>query len=180
MVNARAARSNFPIRLRCYDWGIHHSCLTRFGPALHIFQIRPVCCYSRMRQSCCCCCGTTLTTTCTFVLLLGCIWFGVGVGWLSRCPGIMWESIRKRAHTWLVRERSATVVSAHWAIVDWFWLKEWNKCGRANLHLKKKKKKRRWGMNFRTFSQNPHTRGKSHHYYHKSSWRCGCASSTVL
>ena len=27
----------------------------------------------------------------------------------------------------------------------------------------KKKKKRRWGMNSRTFSQNPRNRGKSHH-----------------
>ena len=30
----------------------------------------------------------------------------------ARCPGIVWEPIRKRAHTQLVREHSATVVSA--------------------------------------------------------------------
>ena len=30
-----------------------------------------------------------------------------------------WESIRKRAHTQLVREHSVTVVSARWATVDW-------------------------------------------------------------
>ena len=29
-------------------------------------------------------------------------------------------------HTQLVREHSATVVSAGWATVDWSWLKEWN------------------------------------------------------
>ena len=28
----------------------------------------------------------------------------VGVSWLCHCPGIMWEPIRKRAHTQLVRE----------------------------------------------------------------------------
>ena len=45
----------------------------------------------------------------------------VGVGWLCRCPGIVWESIRKRAHTQLVRERSVTVVSIRRATVDWSW-----------------------------------------------------------
>ena len=34
----------------------------------------------------------------------------VGVGWLCRCPGIVWEPIRNRAHTQLVREHSVTVV----------------------------------------------------------------------
>ena len=47
----------------------------------------------------------------------------VGVGWLCCCAGIVWEPIRKRAHTQLIREHSATVVSAHWAIVDWYWPK---------------------------------------------------------
>ena len=32
----------------------------------------------------------------------------------------------ERAHTQLVREHSATVVSVHWATVDWSWPKEWN------------------------------------------------------
>ena len=32
------------------------------------------------------------------------------------------------------------------------------------------KKKRRWGMNRRTFSQNPRTRGKSHHHQHRAYW----------
>ena len=36
----------------------------------------------------------------------------VGVGWLHRCPGRVWESIRKRSLTQLVREHSVTVVSA--------------------------------------------------------------------
>ena len=45
---------------------------------------------------------------------------------------IVWESIRKRAHTQLVREHSATV--AGWATVDWSWPKEWH--ARADLHLK--------------------------------------------
>ena len=47
----------------------------------------------------------------------------VGVDWLCRCPGIVWEPFRKRAHAQLVREQLVTVVSAHWATVDWSWLK---------------------------------------------------------
>ena len=78
---------------------------------------------------------------------------------LTRCPGRVWESIRKRAHTQLIREHLVTVISARWATVDWSWPKEWNYWVRPNLHLKKKKrkekKKRRQGMNCRTFSQNP-------------------------
>ena len=41
---------------------------------------------------------------------------------------------------------------------------EWNKFARANFHFKKKKKKRRLGMNGRTFSKNPFKRGKHHHH----------------
>ena len=40
------------------------------------------------------------------------------VGWLCRCPSIVWEPIRKRAHTQLVRKHSFTVDSARWATVD--------------------------------------------------------------
>ena len=54
----------------------------------------------------------------------------VGVGWLCRCPGIVWEPLKKnkkkRAHTQLVREHSITVVSARWVTMDWSWHKEWN------------------------------------------------------
>ena len=39
----------------------------------------------------------------------------------------------------LVKEHSVTDISAHWAIVDWSWPKEWNLCARADLHFKKKK-----------------------------------------
>ena len=52
--------------------------------------------------------------------------FEVGVGWPCCCPIIVWESIRKRAHTQLVGEHSVTVVSALWVTVDWSWPKEWN------------------------------------------------------
>ena len=38
----------------------------------------------------------------------------------------LWEPIRKRTHTQLVREHSATILSARWATVDWSWPKEWN------------------------------------------------------
>ena len=37
--------------------------------------------------------------------------------------------------------------------------------------LKQKTKKRRRGMNSRTFSQNPRTRGKSHHHHHHTELR---------
>ena len=71
------------------------------------------------------------------------------------------------AHTQLVREHLATVVSARWATVNWSWHKERNPRARANLHLKQKQNKtHRWGMNSRTFSPNPPKRGKSHHQQH--------------
>ena len=82
------------------------------------------------------------------------------------------EPIPKRVHTQLVREHSATVVSAHWAIVDWSWHKEWNQCARANLHFnnkkrKKERKKNKKGHNRRTTGRtshrNPRKRGKRHH-----------------
>ena len=42
-----------------------------------------------------------------------------------------WRNLSgKRTHSQLVRERSAAVVSAPLAIVDWFWLKKWNLCAR--------------------------------------------------
>ena len=41
----------------------------------------------------------------------------------------------KWAHTQLVREHSATDVSALWTIVDWSWPKKWNWWTRADLHL---------------------------------------------
>ena len=61
----------------------------------------------------------------------------VGVDWICRCPGIVWEPIRDWTHTQLVREQSPTVVLARWTTVDWTWHIE---CARANLDLKKKKK----------------------------------------
>ena len=70
----------------------------------------------------------------------------VGVGWLCRCPGILRELIRKRAHRQLLRKHSVTVVSARWDIVD----RSWGKSGISAREListkketKKKKKKRR-------------------------------------
>ena len=60
------------------------------------------------------------------------------MAWICRCPGIVWEPIRKQAHTQLFREHSATVVSALWASVDWSWPKEWNQCAPPDLHFKKK------------------------------------------
>ena len=40
--------------------------------------------------------------------------------------GIVLETFRKRAHTQLIREHLATVVSARRATVDWSWPKEWH------------------------------------------------------
>ena len=70
------------------------------------------------------------------------------------------ETCQERTHTQLVREHSATVVSARRATVDRSWRKEWNQCARANFRVKEKK--RRQGMNGRTVSQNPRKQGKSH------------------
>ena len=69
----------------------------------------------------------------------------------------------KQAHTQLIRKHLATVISAGWAIVDWFWPKKvemvsasWSPLKNKNRKKKKKKKKkRRWGMNPHTFQQNP-------------------------
>ena len=82
------------------------------------------------------------------------------MGWLSRCPGIVWELIRKQVHTQLIREHLVTVVSAHWATVDWSWHKSGISVHKLISTLKKIKK-RRQGMNCRTFSQNSRTQGKS-------------------
>ena len=54
----------------------------------------------------------------------------------------MWEHIRKRAYKQLVREHSTTIISAHWATVDRSWHKEWNWCAYANLHFRKKERKK--------------------------------------
>ena len=50
----------------------------------------------------------------------------VGGGWLWSCPGRVWEPIQIWAHTELVGELSATVISGHWATVDWSWPKDCN------------------------------------------------------
>ena len=60
------------------------------------------------------------------------------MGWLCCCAGIVWRPIRNRADMQLIREHSATVISARWATVDWSWPMELNQCAQLNLHLKKK------------------------------------------
>ena len=45
----------------------------------------------------------------------------------------------KPAHMQLVRKHSATVVSACWATVDWFWPKKLELVVQADLHFLKKK-----------------------------------------
>ena len=57
------------------------------------------------------------------------MWFPtseIGMGWLCGCQGIIWESVRKRVHTQLIREHSVTVISANWATVNRSWPKEGN------------------------------------------------------
>ena len=73
-----------------------------------------------------------------------CIWTWpneIGVGWLCRCLGIVLEPSQRWAHMQPVGEPSATVVSARWATVDWFWHKVWNSFVQVNLHLKKQQHK---------------------------------------
>ena len=50
----------------------------------------------------------------------------VGVGWLCRCSGIVWEPIKNRAHIQLITEHLTIVISSHWATADRSWRKEWN------------------------------------------------------
>ena len=54
---------------------------------------------------------------------------------------------RKHAYVQLIREHSVTVISACRATVDWSWPKKKNWCAWGNLHIQKKKKKHRKGMN---------------------------------
>ena len=67
----------------------------------------------------------------------------------------------------LTRNSSGNTRSQSSQLAEPLWtdpgLKEWNSRARANLHFKKKKQKKtcRQGMNRRTFSQNPRTRGQS-------------------
>ena len=56
-----------------------------------------------------------LMKDCSFVYLYDYLYDMIRFSWsglLSRCPGMVREPIRKRAHMQLVREHSATVVSA--------------------------------------------------------------------
>ena len=85
--------------------------------------------------------------------------------------------VRKWAHMQFIRENLVTVISAHWATVDWSWPKEWNKCAWPNLHFKKKN--RRWGTNCRTFFPNPGKRGKSHHRHMSQKGSC-CVTRSIL
>ena len=64
----------------------------------------------------------------------------VGVGWLCRCPGIVWEPLRKRVNTQLIRERSATVISV--TLTQSLWSDPGQKSGISmrELNLKKTKK----------------------------------------
>ena len=77
---------------------------------------------------------------------------------LCRCAGIVWET----THTRLVREHSATVVSARWTTVDWSWPKEGRISVRDLISTVKRKALAR--MNCRTFSRNSRTRGQNHHH----------------
>ena len=61
----------------------------------------------------------------------------------------------------LVKEHSVTDISAHWAIVDWSWPKEWNLCARADLHFKKKKKVQAGKELSNTLPKSLHVRKKS-------------------
>ena len=66
------------------------------------------------------------------------------VGWLCCCLGTAWEPTRKRAHMQLIREHSTTVVSAHWATVDWSWPREWFSVCELISTLRKEKKSTCW------------------------------------
>ena len=89
----------------------------------------------------------------------------------NRCPGIVWDPIRKRAHTQLVREHSSQLAEPLWTDPG---LKSGISVHELISTKKKKKGKRRTQeMNRRTFSQNPRTRGKSHHHHQSVQRRRG-------
>ena len=86
----------------------------------------------------------------------------VGVGWPCRCPDIVWEPIRKRAHTQLVREHSATSSQ----LAEPLWTDTGLKSGISVHELISTWKKRRRGLTGRTLSPNSRKRVKSHHHHH--------------
>ena len=50
------------------------------------------------------------------------------------------HAVAALAYSWkIVKEHSATVISARWATVDWSWHNKWNWCAQANFRFKKKK-----------------------------------------
>ena len=82
------------------------------------------------------------------------------MGWLC-CPCIVGTLSGNQAHVQLVRESSATVISAHWATVDWSWPKEWNWCMLPYLHFNNNEK-RWWRMICPTLLKNPCMWATSH------------------
>ena len=80
------------------------------------------------------------------------------MGLPCRCPGRVWEPIRKftRISSRNIRSQSSQLAEPLWTDPG---LKSENSVRELILHYKKKK--RRWGMKCRTFSQNPCTRGKA-------------------
>ena len=70
-------------------------------------------------------------------------------------------------HLFHVTESLSSVISVCWATVDWTWSKEWNWCAQTDLHLNKKKKKKkvRWGMIHQTSLPDPCVLGKNHHHH---------------
>ena len=69
----------------------------------------------------------------------------------------------------IIREHLATVLSACWATLDWFWPKKWVQCAQADLHLNKQKTKTAGGE-WMTFPQNPCKPGKTHYHYYGIVW----------
>ena len=76
---------------------------------------------------------------------------------------------RKQAHTQLIREHSATIVSACWATVDWSWIKRVELVCMSWSPLKKKKKKVWVGTeSSKVLPNSLCVQGESHHHHHLS------------
>ena len=86
--------------------------------------------------------------------------------------GIVWESIRKRAHTELIMEQSGHGLLSslsHCGLI----LEEWNQCAGPNLHFKKKKKKKTdAGNDWSNSLPKPRRRVKGHHHHHVQECFC--------
>ena len=91
-----------------------------------------VCCLTICRSAWCLLCNDTVMVIFVIVSfgskLVKMVWADYAVQ--AQCRNLS----GKWAHMQFVREHFSTVISTHWATVDWLWPKGWNWCAWADLY----------------------------------------------